>query len=770
MVKPPRRGREPVPCGTDGPPGTGGLGEGGPISLAMARHRQLRIVLEVLRKGFIQPSQLCYRAQRHCTLAFHPLFPYSHFVLWMKSLFLAPSLLAFSLVSTISSEPPGADSHLHSLVTLDTPRQFPVISSRKEWEQRAVSIREQVLVSCGLWPLPARSPLNAHVFGKIQRDGYSVEKVYLETLPGFYLGGNLYRPAGKGPGPFPAILNPHGHWNDGRLADTKDGSIPARCINFARQGMIAFSYDMVAFNDTHFADTPTNRPFYQLHREFATNRTDLLWNISLMGLQTWNSIRALDFLESLPDADRHRLACTGESGGGTQTFMLGAIDNRLAAQAPVVMVSHTMQGGCLCENAPGLRVEYSNMELAAAAAPRPQILVAASGDWTKDTLTVEGPAIEHIYRLFNQPEHLKYVRFDFGHNYNQTSREAVYGWFAHWLLKCPTDTVVKESPYTVEPAAALRVFPDGGLPAGALGQDQVIALLRRNHQLAWNSLAPRDKSSLKKFQEVMYPAWRHTLQIDWPLPQAGAITPGKEAVRSEGQAGYSSQTLTVAGSSSGGVVEATCFRPKSSQSHSHTLVVLCDEKSDQGEHTGTNEPASLISALIQRGLAVLRIDRFSTGEPPDEFANFFCTYNRTKVQSRVRDLLTICAAARSLRLGNVPSRVLLVGTGHAGPWVLLAAPGADGVAADCCGLDVGDENGLLMPDLFCPGFLAMGGFQTPAMLAAGHPLCLFQTGNRFPISGIQVAYQSAKEVPQLQIHGGAISERELADWANKAAP
>src|SRR6185503_67118 len=137
-----------------------------------------------------------------------------------------------------------------------------------------------------------------------------------------------------------------------------------------------------------------------LHWTVATNRTDQLWNISLMGLQTWNSIRALDFLESLRDVDKKRLACTGESGGGTQTFMLGAIDDRLAVQGPIVMVSHTMQGGCSCENAPGLRVEYSNMEIAAVPAPRPQILVAATGDWTKTTMEVEGPALGKIYGLF----------------------------------------------------------------------------------------------------------------------------------------------------------------------------------------------------------------------------------------------------------------------------------------------------------------------------------------------------------------------------------
>src|SRR6266478_6190131 len=137
---------------------------------------------------------------------------------------------------------------------LDTLRDFPVISSREQWQQRAGEIREHILVSCGLWPMPAKGPIEAHIFGKVERDGYSIEKVYFQSFPGFYVAGNLYRPLGKGKGPFPAILNPHGHWANGRMADNKDGSIPARCISFARQGMIAFSYDMVGFNDTFFPD------------------------------------------------------------------------------------------------------------------------------------------------------------------------------------------------------------------------------------------------------------------------------------------------------------------------------------------------------------------------------------------------------------------------------------------------------------------------------------------------------------------------------------
>src|SRR6266404_731562 len=405
--------------------------------------------------------------------------------------------------------PATADQPAGAVKDLNTSREFPAISSRREWRQRAQEIREQILVSCGLWPMPHKAALQPRIFDRVERDGYTVEKVYFQTLPGFYLGGNLYRPLGRGNRPFPAILNPHGHWKEGRLADNQDGSIPARCINFARQGMIAFSYDMVGFNDTFFVDhgNVSAENFYARHRRFATNQICQLWNVSLMGLQTCNSIRALDFLESLPDVDHKRLACTGESGGGTQTYMLGAVDDRLAAQAPVVMVSHIMQGGCSCENAPGLRVEYSNMEIAAAAAPRPQILVAATGDWTKDTLTVEGPAIKHIYDLLNAPENFHFVRFDFGHNYNQTSREAVYEWLAPRLLgkSCPTS--LKEPPYQKEPDPDLRVFPDGKLPADALSQEQLIHLMIQRWQAQWRALRPTSARKLEKFKEAIFPVW-----------------------------------------------------------------------------------------------------------------------------------------------------------------------------------------------------------------------------------------------------------------------
>lgn len=690
--------------------------------------------------------------------------------------FLGPALalllgVVCQVQSAMSAEPDAVPAPQRPAIKdLNTPRDFPKIDSREEWQARAREIREQVLLSCGLWPMPKKTPLEVHVFGKIEREGYSIEKVYFQPLPGFYLAGNLYRPLGRGKGSFPAILNPHGHWNEGRLADNKDGSVAARCISFARQGMIAFSYDMVGYNDTFFpdyADVPAAK-HYLRHRQFATNQVNLLWNISLMGLQTWDSIRALDFLEALPDADRKRLACTGESGGGTQTFMLGAVDDRLAAQAPVVMVSHTMQGGCLCENAPGLRVEYSNMEIAAAAAPRPQILVAATGDWTKDTLTVEGPAIEHIYQLLNAGDKLRYVRFDFGHNYNQTSREAVYDWFGKWLLKNPNPAALKEEPYHKEPDADLRVFPDGKLPEGAVSEARLIESMKDFHRARWESLVVRDQHGLAQFKKALPPAWRHTLQVEWPN-----CTVRSRAERLREPGGFTAATLKINRSEKDAPILATYWAPPGILTNpAPRVVVICSDKSDAARPDAEAKPAGLSLALLQRGLAVLTVDRFTTGDAADQFANFYPTYNRTKLQERVRDLLTVCAAAGS----GVDPRgprffdVILWGNGHAGLWALLAAPAAGTVVADCDELGLTSDQALLAPDLFCPGIRNIGTFEGGAILAAPHPLLLHNTGTDFPTDALRAAYRAIGASHRLRVVAARLPDEEVVGWLLESNP
>jgi hypothetical protein len=309
----------------------------------------------------------------------------------------------------------------------------PKFKSLDEWQTRAAYIREHILASAGLLPMPDRTPLNAVIFGEVKHDDYTVSKVYFESIPGFFVTGNLYRPVGDGP--FPAILSPHGHWAYGRLENTAVVSAPGRAISLARQGFVVFTYDMVGYNDSSQLE----------HRGFGGPR-EYLWGLSVGGLQVWNGIRALDFLEALPYVRRDAIGVTGESGGGTQTFLIAAVDDRVKVAVPVNMISLHMQGGCVCENPPGLRLDTTNVEIAATIAPRPLLMVSATGDWTVNTME---------------------------RDYNRDSREAMYAWMARWLQNAPADVRLGERPFTVDALSDLLVFHQRPLPSGAASPAQL---------------------------------------------------------------------------------------------------------------------------------------------------------------------------------------------------------------------------------------------------------------------------------------------------------
>jgi hypothetical protein len=611
---------------------------------------------------------------------------------------------------------------------LNTLRTFPEISSRAEWEKRATEISEHVQFSCGLWPLPPRTPLNAKVFDRVERDGYTIEKVYFETYPGFFLAGNLYRPldkSGKRNAKCPAILNPHGHWKNGRMADEKDGSIAARCISFARQGMIAFTYDMVGYNDT-----------IQVDHKFASAPENLLWNISLMGLQTWNSIRALDFLESLPDVDKSRLSCTGESGGGTQTFILGAIDKRLAAQAPIVMVSHSMQGGCLCENAPGLRVDYSNMEIAASVAPRPQVIVSATGDWTKKTMEVEGPAIEGIYKLFRAEDRFDYAIFDYPHNYNKQTREFVYASLGKWLLKEKDPSRLKEQPYKKEPDSDLRVFPDGKLPAGALNEQDLIASMVAIYSKQLDQLKPTDTRSLKKWKEQMMPAWEHALHLQHV-----------ERLHSDGEG-----KITVTRSPDDKKITFDTSDLEAKKDSRFLAIAI-----------GSAKDPALIGSLREKGIGVVRL---SEPQLPSggQFKDYFHTYNRTLAQDLAADIKVV---VDHLRARFPRKKIVLVGQGQFGLSALVAAPLADAVIIDAAGIDESSDSALLDPPRFFPGVRRLGSLQGIAALAAPNPL--FVHNVKKWNNGWLTSLYSKNKKGEFHSQSERASDREIADWITKVA-
>ena len=197
--------------------------------------------------------------------------------------------------------------------------------SPRDWSQRRKELRNGFLKGARLWPLPLKTPLKSTTHSFRERDGYTVENVALETMPGFYCTGNLYRPKRRLKAG-PAILCPHGHFRPlGRFRANHQ----IRCAHFARMGATVFSYSMVGWQDSR--QTKHNDPL-------------------VLALQTWNSIRVLDFLSGLKGVDPKRIGVTGASGGGTQTFFLAALDDRVKASAPVVIVyPWAAPAGCKCE-------------------------------------------------------------------------------------------------------------------------------------------------------------------------------------------------------------------------------------------------------------------------------------------------------------------------------------------------------------------------------------------------------------------------------------
>ena len=633
---------------------------------------------------------------------------------------------------------------------LNTPYTFPGYT-KAEWTEKAAALRQQIRVANGLVPTHEPTPLNAEIFGRIEREDYSVEKVYFEPFPGFFTTGNLYRPLGK-TGPFPGIVSPHGHWGRGRLENIERGSIPGRCINFAKQGYVIFAYDMLGYNDSG----------KQIEHNYGGAREGL-WGLSAMGLQLQNSIRSIDFLESLPDVDNDRIGCTGASGGGTQTFILTAVDERIKVSAPVNMISATMQGGCLCENAPNLRLDASNLEIGALMAPRPLLLVSATGDWTVKTPTVEYPAIRSIYAHFDAEDKVHQVQVDAEHNYNRESREAVYAWFAKWFLGAEDTSAFKEVAFQVEPDEALLVFSEREMPAHALKQDEFLPAWINRFQQEIEKRKPTNASEQPKFREELGSGLQSALGLQIPKITDVKLVEPEGAFPTTYQTRLSARHLVISRKGVDDAIPAILFSPEPQVGHDPIVLIVHPEGKEQLIDLETGDPLPLITDLLSTDRKVLLIDVFGTGEHADyerpEDTGYFTTYNRTAAALRVQDIVTTlrCFTGR----GDV-SEVNLIGIGEAGLWGLLAAGFTDvkNVVIDAAGFDNNSDDAFL-ETLAIPNIRQVGDFRTAGTLVAPQPLIIHNTGSAFDTTWITEVYGNIGASELLHIEKDRMPDAEI---------
>lgn len=324
-------------------------------------------------------------------------------------------------------------------------------NDKSTWEIRKAALKKCILSSLKLNVLPAKPSSQPIVTAIRKMDGYTVENIAIETLPGLYVSGSLYKPA-KFKGRLPLVLNPDGHFSKGRYrADCQ-----YRCAALAKMGAIAFSYDLFGWD---------GESLLQVKPE--DHRKSLVQSI-----QTLNAIRILDYLLARKDVDSSRVAVTGASGGGSQTMLLTAIDDRIKLSVPVAMMSSYHSGGCPCESGMGIHLcagGTNNVEIAAMAAPRPLLVVSDGKDWTQNVPVNEFPFVENIYNYYNANAQVKNVHLaDEGHDYGASKRKAMYEFIADKFKMDISKS--DESKIVIEADSLLYVFGAKGekLPANAL--------------------------------------------------------------------------------------------------------------------------------------------------------------------------------------------------------------------------------------------------------------------------------------------------------------
>ncbi|WBL23397.1 alpha/beta hydrolase family protein [Zunongwangia sp. HRR-M8] len=316
---------------------------------------------------------------------------------------------------------------VYNIRKFDYPRRTPDVgkerlhylntlySNKPEWEERKSILQSCIIDALKLDNAPQLENPNIILTKKRKYQGYSVENIALEVVPGVYTNGSIYKPQ-KVKNKAAVILSPNGHFSNGRYRESEQ----IRCANLAKMGAIVVSYDLFAWGES------------SLQFESKYHKTSIAQT-----MQVLNGKKLLDHLLALPKIDSNRVGITGGSGGGSHSLFLTAIDDRIKVSVPVVMVSSYFSGGCPCESGQPIHLcgnGTNNAEISAMAAPRPQLVISDGGDWTQHVPELEYPYIKKVYSFYNAEENVNNVHFpDEGHNYKASKRKAMYAFMAEKL-------------------------------------------------------------------------------------------------------------------------------------------------------------------------------------------------------------------------------------------------------------------------------------------------------------------------------------------------
>jgi len=321
------------------------------------------------------------------------------------------------------------------------------------WQTRKLMIRRQLERSWGALP-KKHCPLEPKVLGELKRDGYRVEKLVFQTRPGVLMTANAYVPEGEGRRP--AVLCVHGHWRGAK----QDPVVQSRCLGLVKLGFFVLVVD--AFGA---GERGVGKPLGEYHGEMTAAT---LWptGLALSGLQVYENMRAVDYLQSRPEVDPQSIGITGASGGGNQTMYAGAYDERFGCVVPTCSVgtyqAYLGAACCMCEVVPGALAYTEEWGLLAMVAPRGLMIISATKDAFQFSVGEAAKSIataKEIFQLYDRSEHARHAIFESGHDYSRPMREAMYGWMTLHLKREGDGEPIAEPEFQTEDPEDLRCYP-----------------------------------------------------------------------------------------------------------------------------------------------------------------------------------------------------------------------------------------------------------------------------------------------------------------------
>ena len=583
--------------------------------------------------------------------------------------FLALLFLAPATVPSLAADPVPPEKQYNAFVrahAAELRKNDKAPETIDAWNAQATELRKNLLAAWGGFP-EKPCDLDPKQHGEpLKRDGYLVEKITIQTRSGVRMTANLYVPDSAKKKAAPAILMVHGHWRGAK----QDPVVQSRCIGAAKLGFVVLCVDAFGAGERGIGTA-----LGEYHGDM-TAATLLPLGTPLSGMQVYENMRAVDYLETRPEVDKTKIGITGASGGGNQTMYAGAWDARFKCVVPVCSVGnyqvYLQTACCMCEVVPGALKFTEEWAVLALTAPRALMVINATKDGiqfsvgeAKKSLALTAP----VFKLLGKPDNLQHAIFEGPHDYSKSMRETMYGFMTLHLKGEGTGDPIKEPEFKTENPEDLRCYPGDTRPKDFMTIPKYAAQegkkLRDAQPLAEN----RDQFS----QWLNGPANDGVVKsVIGGQPQFSAGIPKPESKKEP------NGTLTLSYSTEQGIPLTATVEPGQD---SQPIVVLLNlegaaaaRKSDL--YAALKKTRATVVTLDLRGTGALAVGTERVGRAPDHnSAEWALWLGRPLLGQWWFDLNALVA---TLRFFGMEQKMVFIGEGPAGLLALVAGiPGSD---------------------------------------------------------------------------------------------